>query len=228
MRKPADLTFGNVAASACGGVATGAALSFAGATGTVVGAALGPVVFMVAKELVRSPAESAASATVRTVRGSRGATPAPDDLGEGDGAVRAGGTVPTRSRRRRRGGGLVLAATVAIAAVAALAALALPEVLADRPLVPGTQPVFVSTTAHADSAPADEEPQDGVLTDEGTEATPPSDATTAAPEQATVPAEVAPPDATPALEPETVTEPVPAPVEPDPAATDPAAVPTSP
>ena len=72
MKKPSEITFGNIASSACGGIAAGMVLSFAGAAGTIIGAALGPVVFMLAKELARRPAEGAAALTARSTR--RGAS----------------------------------------------------------------------------------------------------------------------------------------------------------
>ena len=146
MKKPSEITFGNIASSACGGIAAGMVLSFAGAAGTIIGAALGPVVFMLAKELARRPAEGAAALTARsTRRGASGMTAT--DAASGESAEPR----PPRPASRRQRGARVVVVTAALAAAAALAVFAMPELVADRPLVPGSQPVFVASGDSADS-----------------------------------------------------------------------------
>lgn len=118
-----ELRVTNIAASASGGVAAGAALSYFGAAGTLVGAALGPIVFMFVKEVVLGGGRRV-TAKVRPDAVAPAAAPETSET-----AI-APVTLPAPRQ-------LVVGATVVVAILAALAVFALPPLV--KRMVPAPQ-----------------------------------------------------------------------------------------
>lgn len=151
-----EITVTNVASSAAGGAASAVALSYFGATGSLIGAAVGPVVFLIAKELVKRPSEHAASRLPRPQV--RSATPSDEPVPV------HGVDAPAGRRRLRRPHVVALGATAVLATLLVIAAFTLPEVLAGRSLVSDRDRTFFTRTPAAathERQPATTRPQGG-------------------------------------------------------------------
>ncbi len=204
--KTRDITVGSIVPSALGGVAAALVLSYFGAAGSLVGAALGPVVFLVVKELSRGPTEAAIERAVRVPPRTADARARRDRRPSG-----------SDGRPRPRGGLRWLVATAVLATAIAVSVITIPELITGSSLTTDRQTTFFDRGSGGASEPST--PAAGTTTAPGettapasTEATtttePAPEATTTTPPEG---ASTAPPPAAP---PPAATEPV----EPVPAA----------
>jgi len=211
-----DITAGNILASAAAGVASTFTLASFGATGSMIGAALGPVIFLIVKEFTRGPADSAAK---RRVPAPPLATGRPDP------------GIPPPVRRTpftllRRNRGRAIAVTGVLATVLTVGAITLPELLLGGSIVSDRRTTILSpaSSSGASTTPADAEPADvpatepaggGETTEPAQENVTPADpgttqTTTEPPPATTAPA--APPAVDPSATPQAPpTDPAPAP-----------------
>lgn len=113
-----DITTGNILASAAAGIVTTLVLASFGATGGMLGAALGPVIFLIVKELTRGPADSVTRRRFVSTAASDAGIPCAQSRTE------PAPVTPLRGRRRET----TLLATALLAAVLAIGALTLPEI----------------------------------------------------------------------------------------------------
>lgn len=220
--KSPEFSVANVVSSASGGVASALLLAHFGAAGSLIGAAVGPIIFLVAKELTKQSTNRAVEAIPRAQvrRADEEAHPV-----EG-----VAPPAPSPRRRMKKAHRWALVATAAVAAVVAVAAITLPELVAGRSLVSDRRTTLFSPA----SSSASVGPSRGDRTEPVREATPPADeapkgaATTHDPAvppatvtvtQPAPPAATAPAPATPPAAP--TTEPAPAPAAPAPAAPSP-------
>ena len=140
--KTRDITVASIVPSALGGVAAALVLSYFGAAGSLVGAALGPVVFLVVKEFSRGPTEAAIERAVRV-------PPRTADARTGRSAVRASGGRP------RPGGGLrLLVATAVLATVIAVSVITIPELITGSSLTTDRQTTFFDRGSGGASEPS--------------------------------------------------------------------------
>lgn len=194
----------NVLASASGGVAAALALSYFGAAGSLLGAALGPVVFLFAKELVKQPANRAVERMPRPQARTAAAEPV-----EVEGAAGQG---PARPRRRLHV--RVVALTAAVATLLAVALITVPELVSGSSMVSSRRTTLFSSSPspaapHASTTPERDRPTTTGGADVVAPAAGPS--TTTAPAAATdAPAPAAAPQA-PATPTPTAPAPAPAP-----------------
>jgi hypothetical protein len=218
MQARADISIANLLPAALGGIAAALVLSYFGVAGSLVGAAVGPVVYLLVKELSRPATESALARAGR-----------PRRAGDGSEALAAGPPPPMAARRRparRRGLAWVLA-TAAIASVAAIALITVPELIAGRSITGGERSTtFFDGGGGGAAAPAGttetetvapDAPADGTTTVEPADEAPVTEAEPA-------PEDTLPEDTAPAAEPapEETAPPVEAPAPEAPAQTAPA------
>ncbi len=149
--KNSDFTVANVVSSACGGVASALLLSRFGVTGSLLGAALGPVVFLVAKELTKHSTNRAVDALPRPL--ARRPDDEPREVG-GVAPVVEGGDRASGGRRWRRRHTWMLATTAVVATVIAMAAITLPELIAGRSIVSDRRTTLFSSGDAQPSRPA--------------------------------------------------------------------------
>lgn len=178
-----DITVGNIVPSALGGVASALALSYFGVAGSVIGAALGPVVFLLVKELTRGPTEE----VVARSAGRRGA---PATEGEG-GAPPPATRVVVRRRRDLALGALL--ATAAVSALLAIALITIPELIRGESLVgSGRTTLFDSGGGGSGGAGGGEEVLTETVTAPSTEEEPGTTTAPATETTTTAPAETVP------------------------------------
>ncbi len=139
-----DITTGNILASAAGGIASTFVLASFGATGSLIGAGLGPVVFLIVKEFTRGPTDSVAtrrvaSASLTTTAG----------IPTGEPAVKRTPFQLVRRRPRPR----VIAITAVLATLLTVAAVTLPELILGSSLVSDRRTTILSPASHTPSAP---------------------------------------------------------------------------
>lgn len=215
-----DLSAGNLLPAALGGVAAALLVSGFGIAGSLVGAALAPVAYLVIKEITRGPTERAVA---------KGRSPRRDPHAWGPADDESGSTSASPSRRgyRRRRRWPYVAAPAALAFVIAVGVVTVPELLGGSSLTGERRTTFfgegpvgsLSTPAPSgeESAPNSQgtETDDAQTTSPGDAETPsgggteaPADeATPEAGEQPAEPAPAAPPAEPPVVE----AEPAPAP-----------------
>jgi hypothetical protein len=220
MRIRADISIGNLLAAAFGGIAAALVLSYFGAAGSLVGAAVGPVVYLLVKELSRPPTETALARAGRSRRA--GDQPSPLTAGP------VPPPVPFGRLGRRRGLAWLLA-TAGVATLVAVALITVPELISGRSLTGGDRSTTffdsgggsggggvttVTVTEPATETPAEPAEESAPATETPTtEAAPATEEPTTAPAPATEEAPVtdqAPPEPAPQTE-VAPAEPVPAP-----------------